>query len=438
MTGDGAGDWGAPPSIAPKRRNAVIRLYDGPVYRDWAFWSTAGWLLFIGLIIGFAPPTNGMPKWLDGLLAGVFFAVCLGVIPAFVRLQYRRWRWRRRMRDGINQSVMPAVTRPVAQRATSVPQDSEAASSSRGSMAPSRQQPVRIPQLQRPITHLSTGALAASEVLLAARQTLQYPIARSVRTLQLTSDPSEQYEGILDASEAITLTLGATGAAWLRREQLGNEALKELESHYENGVSQGTWHSVIRAWERYSVRHPEALPGTVNALSLERGGGGLLADLRTLLEERNRWAHGARPHGKAETAARVAEFFTPLERALQRCQFLSEVPWILTRDSSFRRRYGDFEISAQRAMGDHPEFDHNNFISAQPLADDTFYALATKTAIDLTPFIVMRYCPTCRQREVCYADRVDQKNGVSLKSFISGHVIYDETLRDEMTFTPPI
>jgi hypothetical protein len=49
-------------------------------------------------------------------------------------------------------------------------------------------------------------------------------------------------------------------------------------------------------------------------------------------------------------------------------------------------------VIAELAMGDHPEFERTTFVSGMPLADDTFYALTPTGALDLTPFIVMRYC----------------------------------------------
>ena len=35
----------APPSARPKHRNALLRLYDAPFYRDWAVWLTLFWLV---------------------------------------------------------------------------------------------------------------------------------------------------------------------------------------------------------------------------------------------------------------------------------------------------------------------------------------------------------------------------------------------------------
>jgi hypothetical protein len=415
-------------------------LYDAPVYRDWAFWLTVGCGAFSGWAIASEPSTGDLPRWLDALLAAAVFAVLFGVMPAFARLQYRRWRWRR-LYAGRRQEHQeapstrsPSVRAPEASRpAEKEPAPKEAASTeSRDASKPSR-------PTNASISSLSGEALASSSILASCRESLQYPIARSARTLQLAADPKDQYEAILDMSEAISVTLGSTAAAWLRSEGLGYDALAELQRSYERGVAQGTWHSVTRALAQHSAHHEAPLPGSTKALQREKGGSGLLADLRTLLEERNRWAHGARPHSNAEAAAKVAELLSPLERALEKCEFLAEIPWILTQRSSFRRHYGDFDVMARSAMGDHPEFERSRFASTSPLADDTFYALGPRGPIDLTPLVVIRYCQACKQREVCYADRMDQKHGVTLKSFTTGHVIFDDSLIDEViSLLPPV
>ena len=82
-----------PPSLRPKRRNAVLMLYDAPVYRDWAFWLTVSLAVFTAWAIGTSEPTSGIPLWLDTALAVLVFTTPFGVIPAVVRLKIRKWRW---------------------------------------------------------------------------------------------------------------------------------------------------------------------------------------------------------------------------------------------------------------------------------------------------------------------------------------------------------
>jgi hypothetical protein len=82
-------------------------------------------------------------------------------------------------------------------------------------------------------------------------------------------------------------------------------------------------------------------------------------------------------------------------------------------------------------MSDHPEFESRDMALRTPLANDTFYVLMEPHVLDLTPFLVIRYCPLCRQPEVCYADRLDPDKGVSLKSVARGHQIFDAELAGE-------
>ena len=189
---------------------------------------------------------------------------------------------------------------------------------------------------------------------------------------------------------------------------------------------------MLREVEKLSIGNPFALPGLVEGLRQGKGGAGLLNDLRRILEERNRRAHGARPHDPSEAAVRVAEFRGPLERAIVRSLFLAETPWVLVEATSYRRREGRFRVLAYRAMGDHPEFERIDLDSKLPLADNNFYALAPRGPIDMSPSVVMRYCETCRQPEAFYADRIDPKQGVCLKSFGRGHVVFDPSLNEEL------
>jgi hypothetical protein len=167
-------------------------------------------------------------------------------------------------------------------------------------------------------------------------------------------------------------------------------------------------------------------------LRLGKGGAGLEADLKQMVEERNRWAHGGGPRNNLDAAERLHDVLPAFERALDRSRFLAGVPWILTNDSKLRRREGDFQIQASRAMGDHPDFDYMVFTSPQALAEDVFYLRTPDGALDMTPLVVMRPCPTCHQREVAYADRVDAHDGVALKTFDRGHVLFDKSLVGEV------
>src|SRR3712207_1905217 len=83
----------------PKQINAFLGLFDKPPHRDWLVWWTVGWVIIAGLAIGFptegSTQTSSLPRWADALLAAVVFGILLGVFPAYLRLLFRRARFRR-------------------------------------------------------------------------------------------------------------------------------------------------------------------------------------------------------------------------------------------------------------------------------------------------------------------------------------------------------
>jgi hypothetical protein len=254
-----------------------------------------------------------------------------------------------------------------------------------------------------------------------------------VRAIQHANDMKDAYDAVRRASEALTVVLGATATAWARHYGVTTVQLHGLQAaFFGGGVSLGHWQQAVGSIERPMSSHPHALPGMADALRLGKGGSGLVADLKELVEERNRWAHGGAPRTNLEAAELLEGVVPVLLRALERAQFLSDCPWILTNDVKLRRREGDFQIHASGAMGDHPDFEHTTFTSPQPLAEDVFYLRTPDGALDLTPLVVMRPCPTCHQPEVAYADKVDDRDGVALKTFDRGHVLFDTNLVEEL------
>ncbi|WP_147251730.1 hypothetical protein [Blastococcus sp. TF02-8] len=261
---------------------------------------------------------------------------------------------------------------------------------------------------------------------------LPYPIARSIRGIQQSGDLKDAYENVLRAAETLSTVLGIVSTIWARQHQVRTPELDNLQKGFARGLTWGHWLDVVRSMDRVMATHPSALIGMPDALKLKKGNTGLEPDLRRPLKECNQWAHGAGPRNNLEASERLAEVVPPFLRAVEAAGFLADMPWLLVHDVKFRRREGDFLISASEAMGDHPDFEHRSLNSPTALAEDVFYLQTPEGALDLTPLVVMRPCPTCHQREVAFSDRLDGRQRVALKTFDRGHVLFDDTLADEV------
>jgi hypothetical protein len=453
-----------PDRESPKQMGAVLGLYDKPLYRDWQAWWTAFWVVVAVLSVLFPAedprPAPSMPVWLNAILSAVTIGFFFGFVPAYVRLLLRRRRIRRLRAAAPLSSTAPvppehaAPSQPPpaasphlsAQDLRTPPAETAPAAPAPEPAARPRAEPRHAPDhtahpksqtgeagRPAPIDALDVSKVRTSETLSQARPVMPYPLARALRAIQHATDMKEAYEAVLRASEALSVIVGVTATAWARKYEVTTPQLQELQQAFLGpGVAQGHWIQAARSVERSMSRHPHALPGMAAALRLGKGGSGLVADLKELVSERNRWAHGGAPRNGLEAAERLHLALPVFERALERARFLSESPWILTNDAKLRRREGDFQIQASRAMGDHPDFDYMVFTSPQPLAEEVFYLRTPEGAVDMTPLVVMRPCPTCHQREVAYADRIDDREGVALKTFDRGHVLFDPTLVEEL------
>lgn len=473
----------------PKQMNAVLGLYDSPPHRDWLVWWTVGWTILAGIAIAFPgegnTSTTSLPRWLDALLAAVVFGVLFGIFPTYIRLLIRRARYRKVRRGaspghGIRSEYVPSLAPAAPRPAPSVrspdpstappppprpepqvewgpPSASPQAAPSPPAPARDQQPPVpptpeagrpgsrgrpaasgaaqssKAPAGTTPINALDLLAVRNSEVLSEARSDMPYPVARAVRAVQGATSLRDVYEGVLRGAEALTVVSGVVAMTWAREHDVTTPQLADLgEAILTGGASQGHWIQALASIGGPMSQHPRPVAGLSTALKRGRGGSGLIADLNELVQERNRWAHGAAPRNELEASDRLQMVLPVYERAVEKARFLAECPWILTGNSRYRRSEGDFQVHASRAMGDHPDFEHTTFISATPLAEDVFYLHVGDEFIDMTPLVVMRQCPTCHQREVSYADRLDQREGVSLKTFDRGHALFDRSLVDEV------
>ncbi len=352
----GSPESSGPPPPHPRRPNAVLaRLYDAPPYRDpLAWWTLAVVAFSLATFITSTQPSP-LPKWLDVVLATLFMTGLFALLPAFARLKVRRLVWRRRQRA--REALRPATGDRRDSASTQVEQSkpdaaAQSASPSLAQSAPAqprpaaetpRREPRPVGAAERPAPTLATpladDAIATSPVLRAARA-LQYPVARAVRALQAAPTPKDQYEALLDAADALTITVGASAAAWLRYVDNNADGLTELRTAYERGVTQGTWQLVARRAAKAAADTESAPAGlaTVARKPRKNEDNNLLDQLNILTQERNKWAHGSPPRTEVDAAQRLAGLMPVLESALTQAMFLAEVPWFVTRSSSYLMR----------------------------------------------------------------------------------------------------
>ncbi|MFE9004754.1 hypothetical protein ACFYOY_21910 [Streptomyces sp. NPDC007875] len=450
---DNAASSLAPPSPLPKRRNAVLRLYDAPLYRDGAFWNTVGWGLIAGISIPTTPPTEpNLPTlWLDTLLAIVIMVATLGIIPAWLRLVIRRWRWSRQS----PRYDVPASPAHAAQEAVVAPPlEPPGAQASPGAQAPvGAQAPpaVALSSTTAPSAQSAASVRRAPAELLAdARNALPHPVARAVRALQQAYTPKEKYEALLDAAETLAITVSVTAAALLQGQVesrsgsqeygqgLGQYNLSALRKAYlAKGVMFGTWTTWLDKLRPLAADHPDLVVGLHQALQDTPDDPGIVGHLNALREERNRAAHGNKPKSQPESALRVAECTHHLERALTKAQFLKDIPWLFTVSCVYQPRSRTFDVVAEDAMGDHPDFERRTFTWARPVGNELFYLLGPEGPVSLSPFVANLFCSQCRQMEVCYAYKVSKGSGAAIfKSFGRGHEIAAAEMGDEIRSLP--
>lgn len=417
-------------SPAPvRRRNSVLLLYDRPLRRDWAFWTTIGFAGLAAVSIGTSSSPSSVPRWLNTLLAVIFFAFLFGIVPALVRLLVRR----RRLHD--RHPAQPGLVpwgsnsdRPPAKNAYTgttahpqpVPQPPE----------PRAPAPARYPKHPASSERISLkDPVRSSPILMDASRELPYPIAHALHETQRLRTRKNQYEALLASAEIIAITVSVTTAALIqgqRRTHDEDGLLSKLSKGVYRGfgASFGSWTN----WLDLLGRMPEArlemiAPGLADALK-DDSRPSLVRSLHILRDERNRPAHGDRTQSEGEAALRVEQYEPILEDAVSKMGFLQHTPWVYTTSVDYHERPSVFEVDVETAMGNNRQFDVNSFTWDAPIANNTLYVLRGSRPVSLSPFCAVAFCRRCLSEEVCYTSRFDWKSGaVTLKSFDRGHEI---------------
>lgn len=431
----------------------MLGLYDAPLHRDWAFWLTVGLAALETVsVITYPGPTSGLPRWLDILLAVLLITLIFGVVPTWIRLLVRRWRWRRHHPQPAptTGNVPPTRTAPPPRDASpphTTPSPRASAPQEHPTLRPAAFTPAAAPV--REPARPETAPPPSPDPLAVARRTLPHPVARTVHEMQRAHTHKERHEALLEAAETLAATVAVTAAGLLQAQGIGARNLADLrDTLARGGTTFGTWTFWLHGLRPLAHSHPDFMPGLPDALrngdsgtTGHPGNGDFAALLDLLRTERNRTSHGDKPRTQEEAALRVAEYRPYFEQALLRAQFLSGLPWLLTVSCAYQRRTGTFEVSADHLMGDHPDFDRLTFPCTAPVADDTVYILGPAGPVALTPFVASRYCAECGQRELCHAHRAGHRRlPAAYKSFGRGHIVPCPELDDEiaaLTQHPP-
>lgn len=432
-----------PPQPSPRRHNAVLRLYDAPLHRDWAFWLTSGLAVVTAVSIGTsAEQSSGLPRWLDTLLAVITFTLLFGALPAWIRLVARRRQWR----DQRAGPPPPPRTAPQPRTAPPPPRTAPPPTPTPGpATGPARSTNHAPRPGPRPAPSHRPGPAPDQDPLATARRALPHPVARTVHEMQRAHTHKDRYEALLEAGETLAATVAVTAAGLLQAHGIGARNLSALRSALASGggVTFGTWTDWLRNLCPLVRDRTDVVPGLAEALrdqsdtAARPDDPGLVQSLDRLRGERNRTAHGDKPRTQEEAALRVTELQPALERALWHAQFLGGLPWLLTVSCAYQRRTGTFEVVAHHLMGDHPDFDRLTFPCQEPVADDTVYVLSPAGPVALSPFAASRYCAECGQREVCYAARAGHRTlPAAYKSFGRGHSIPCPELDEEIAALP--
>lgn len=423
-----------PPKPTPKQRNTIWRLWDSPLYRDWAFWSTLTWAAIAAAAISTSKPPSGMSVWLNTTLATITFALLFGVLPTWIRLKLRQWHWNKqqKIRRHSGAQVMPGQT---ASEPSSTPSNQpHSARPMERDDTNRRKAGTSIPS---PVGGEEQGSTPANgshpQASISTVQPLPYPLAHAIRAFRVAITPEDQYVKLMAAADTLTICLGITAAAMFKSLGLGSQKLSSLQRSYCGiGVTQGAWKKTVDALADYAIIHPDVLPSAVSALMEGDGTVALTSDLETLLLARNHHAHGGYPRDKHEAELRVSSLRPALERAISRAHFLASTPWIVIETCSLQRHSADFKITAKIAMGENPEFDRTVFKSKIPLADDSLYIFRPQGTIELSPFIISRYCDSCRRVTLFYADRILKNSETQFKCFDRGHDTFDSETTAEI------
>ncbi len=276
-----------------------------------------------------------------------------------------------------------------------------------------------------------------ARLLESVRTSFPYPVARAARTYGYVArdDVRSRYGAALHTAENIIKTLGVLGLTWARASGYESPAILKWREALNRGLSLGLWVAVARDT-------PSGLPGDSDPFGLRtmfasRRGGSLATALDALVTARNRHAHDGPIRSEAEVSERLHAIQPQLMLALRLASPLADVSFLFV-ERSARTRGGGFSNSGLRLIGDHPEFAQMTVDSDEALIEKTVYVVAPDgRAFDTTPYLVLRECPVCRNREVFFLDRTRGAQSI-FKSSDTPHEFREEGADHPSDWASPV
>jgi hypothetical protein len=227
------------------------------------------------------------------------------------------------------------------------------------------------------------------ELLRRVQDLYPYPIARNVRALRLARHPRARYDEILNSFESLLQYLTMLAAGWARTAGVVTDQMSEWGTKIQRGgASLGTWLAAARSIAQAAVE-ADAIVAFAPALAAT-GRASLYSALDQLVRERNS-VHGNRPQSDDAYEARVEATLPILELALEASAFLvrDDLLWVTDVRPIDRPGGPVFEVTAERAIGDHPDWDLVTFMLPALVFDQRFYvrALEDDRMLDMSPFL---------------------------------------------------
>jgi hypothetical protein len=228
------------------------------------------------------------------------------------------------------------------------------------------------------------------------------PIAQTARRFQAANEDARRLAEVHILGQTLIITLGTIALAWCNHRFLYPDGVRRWYEKVDRGpLSLGDWLEAARGGAALAWETGTPLAGLEFALGREDSR--LLAELRAVVNLRNRFVHGV---GTTMRVAELADYPMHLGRALQEAAFLSKAQFVLV-ERSDRQRGGGYRIEVWKVTGDnHILRRRPAFSSPEALYSRALYLLQEQgDDLDLTPFWLAREDEAVNGWEIFYLDK---------------------------------